>query len=97
MEDRDTDDVAAMIYSSGLTGYPMGAMLTQGNLDHNSDLMRICMDADDTDTTLTVIPCFHSFSASVQHAFHAPLRRHHLPHEEARLQGAAPRPRQAAA
>ena len=65
VEDRDTDDVAAMIYSSGLTGYPMGAMLTQGNLDHNSDLLRICMNGDDTDTTLTVIPCFHSFSASV--------------------------------
>lgn len=65
MEDRERDDVAVMIYSSGLIGYPMGAMLTQGNLDHNSDLMRICMNADETDTTLTVIPCFHSFSASV--------------------------------
>jgi len=65
VEDRDRDDVAAMIYSSGLTGYPMGVMLTQGNLDHNSDLLRICMNGDDTDTTLTVIPCFHSFSASV--------------------------------
>ncbi len=63
--DRDRDDVAVMIYSSGLSGYPMGAMLTQGNLDHNSDLLRICMNADETDTTLTVIPCFHSFSASV--------------------------------
>jgi long-chain acyl-CoA synthetase len=65
MEERDPDDVAAMIYSSGLTGYPMGAMLTQRNLDHQSDLMRLCMDGDDTDTTLTIIPCFHSFSASV--------------------------------
>ncbi len=64
-EDMDRDDVAAMIYSSGLTGSPMGAMLTQGNLDHNSDLMRVCADCDDTDATLTVIPCFHSFSASV--------------------------------
>lgn len=65
MEERDRDDVAVMIYSSALTGYPMGAMLTQGNLDHNSDLMRICMGADETDTTLTLVPCFHSFSASV--------------------------------
>ncbi|HOS97461.1 MAG TPA: AMP-binding protein, partial [Deltaproteobacteria bacterium] len=65
MEEREPDDVAVMIYSSGLTGYPMGAQLTQGNLDHNSDLLRICMEADDTDTTLTLIPCFHSFSASV--------------------------------
>lgn len=62
--DRGPDDVAAMVYSSGLTGYPMGAMLTHGNLDHNSDLMRVCMDSDATDTTLTIIPLFHTFSAS---------------------------------
>jgi long-chain acyl-CoA synthetase len=64
-EDLVPDDVAVIMYSSGLTGYPMGAMLTQGNLDHNSDTMRLCMDCDETDTTLTVIPLFHSFSASV--------------------------------
>jgi long-chain acyl-CoA synthetase len=64
VEDMDMDDVAAMIYSSGLTGYPMGAMLTHGNLDHNSDLVRVCLEGNDTDTTLTLIPCFHSFSAS---------------------------------
>jgi long-chain acyl-CoA synthetase len=64
-EDLSPDDVAVMIYSSGLTGYPMGAMLTQGNLEHNSDAMHICMDCNETDTTLTVIPLFHSFSASV--------------------------------
>ena len=63
-EDMDLDDVAVMIYSSGLTGYPMGAMLTQRNLDHQSDLVRLCLDGDDSDTTLTLIPCFHSFSAS---------------------------------
>ena len=64
VEEMDKDDVAVMIYSSGLTGYPMGAMLTHGNLDHNSDLVRLCLDGDDSDTTLTLIPCFHSFSAS---------------------------------
>lgn len=65
MEDMDPDDTAVMIYTAGLTGYPMGAMLTQRNLDHNSDLMRLCANADHTDTSLTIIPCFHSFSASV--------------------------------
>lgn len=64
VEEREPDDVAAMIYSSGLTGYSMGSMLTQGNLMHQSDLLRLCMDGDDTDTTLTIIPCFHSFSAA---------------------------------
>ena len=64
-EDLTPDDVAVIMYSSGLTGYPMGVMLTQGNLDHNSDTMRLCMDCNETDTTLTSIPLFHSFSASV--------------------------------
>ena len=64
-EDLSPDDPAVILYSAGLTGYPMGAMLTQRNLNHNSDLLRLCMDCDETDMTLTVIPLFHSFSASV--------------------------------
>jgi long-chain acyl-CoA synthetase len=64
VEEREPDDVAVMIYSSGLTGYSMGAMLTQGNLMHQSDLLSQCMEGDDTDTTLAIIPCFHSFSAT---------------------------------
>ncbi|MEA3221677.1 MAG: AMP-binding protein [Thermodesulfobacteriota bacterium] len=64
IEDMDPDDVAVMVYSSGLIGVPMGAMLTHGNLDHNSDLLRTCAGADETDTTLTLIPCFHTFSVS---------------------------------
>ncbi len=65
VEDFPPDTVASMVYSSGLTGYPMGAMLTHGNLDHNSDLMRTMMDCTHQDMTMTVIPLFHSFSASV--------------------------------
>lgn len=65
LEEVDPEDTAVMVYSSGLTGYPLGAMLTQKNLDHNSDAMRTCMDCDDTDTTLSVIPLFHTFSATV--------------------------------
>ncbi len=61
----DSHDVAAFVYSAGLTGYAMGAMLTHGNLDHNADLMRIVMGCGENDTTLVLIPCFHTFSASV--------------------------------
>ncbi len=63
-EDMDADDTAVMVYSAGLTGRPMGAMLTHRNLDHNSDLLRLCFEADHTDTSLTLIPCFHTFSVS---------------------------------
>lgn len=65
LEEVDPDDTAVMVYSSGLTGYPLGAMLTQRNLHHNSDAMRLCMDCDDSDTTLAIIPLFHTFSATV--------------------------------
>ena len=64
-EEMDPDEVVAMIYSTGLTGHHFGSMLTHKNLDHNSDLMRSCMNCDHTDTTLALIPCFHSFGATV--------------------------------
>ncbi len=63
-EDMDPDDTAVIVYTAGLTGYPMGAMLTHRNLDHNSDLLRLCQNGNDEDTTLALIPCFHTFGAS---------------------------------
>jgi long-chain acyl-CoA synthetase len=67
------DDVASMVYSSGLTGYPMGAQLTHGNLDHNSGLMGRVYNGTDKEAALTVIPCFHSFSASINMLSHLRL------------------------
>jgi len=63
-EDMQPNDMALMVYSAGLTGYPMGAILTYQNMYHNSDLLHLCFEADDSDTTLTLIPCFHTFSLS---------------------------------
>lgn len=63
--DTKRDDVASMVYSSGLTGYPMGAQLTHGNLEHNSGLMERHYNGNEKEMSLTVIPCFHSFSASI--------------------------------
>ena len=65
LTETSNDDVASMVYSSGLTGYPMGAQLTHGNLDHNSGLMERVYHSNDKEMSLTVIPCFHSFSASI--------------------------------
>jgi long-chain acyl-CoA synthetase len=65
LEEVDPDHMAVLLYTSGLTGHPLGAMLTHRNLEHNSDAMRLCMDCDDSDTTLAVIPLFHTFSATV--------------------------------
>jgi long-chain acyl-CoA synthetase len=59
------DDPAAMIYTSGLTGQPLGAVLTQRNLLTQSEVLRRCIDGTESDRNLSIIPFFHSFGASV--------------------------------
>jgi len=57
------DDPAAMIYTSGLTGKPRGAVLTHQNLYTQSELLRTVVNSDERDIGLAVIPLFHSFGA----------------------------------
>lgn len=66
------DDPAVMIYTSGLTGKPLGAMLTQHNLLTQSDLIRIVCKGTEHFRSLAVIPLFHSFGAVVNML--APIR-----------------------
>ena len=59
------DDPAVMIYTSGLTGEPLGAVLTHHNLSTQSPLLEdICHGTTD-DRGLCLIPLFHSFGATV--------------------------------
>ncbi len=55
-------DVAAILYTSGTTGFPKGVMLTHRNLVTNceSSLKRIALTR--RDVTLCILPMFHSFS-----------------------------------
>lgn len=56
---RGRDDVAAIVYTSGTTGRPKGAMLTVGNLASNArTLVRIWGWRDD-DVLLHALPVFH--------------------------------------
>ncbi len=57
------DDPAAMIYTSGLTGKPLGAMLTHHNLLTQSALLKLTCNGDESFRGLAVIPHFHSFGA----------------------------------
>lgn len=59
------DDPAVMIYTAGLTGKPLGAVLTYNNLATQADLLRLVCNGTKDDRSLAVIPLFHSFGAAV--------------------------------
>ena len=61
--DASEDDPAVMIYTSGLTGKPLGAVLTHGNLISQSRLLADLFEGSQRDTGLSLIPLFHSFGA----------------------------------
>lgn len=64
--DRDRGDLAALVYTSGTTGRPRGAMLTRGNLEANQDQSlagRFKVSADDV--VLLVLPLSHIYALNV--------------------------------
>lgn len=65
MPDIGMDDPAVMIYTAGLTGYPLGAVLTHRNLYAQADLLRSTCGVTAQDRGIAIIPFFHSFGAAV--------------------------------
>lgn len=65
--DIGSDDLAALVYTSGTTGKPKGAMLSHGNLCANLDQMSEvpALAATDTDVVLLVLPLFHIYALNV--------------------------------
>lgn len=56
---RGPDDVAAILYTSGTTGKPKGAMLTQANLVSNGDVLIDLWRFTPEDRLIHALPIFH--------------------------------------
>ncbi|HSL75497.1 MAG TPA: long-chain fatty acid--CoA ligase [Candidatus Limnocylindrales bacterium] len=64
--DRDGDDVAVILYTSGTTGEPKGAELTHDNLRKNAVISRDTLfDIGENDVVLGALPLFHTFGQTV--------------------------------
>ncbi|MEO7128165.1 MAG: AMP-binding protein, partial [Rhodoferax sp.] len=58
-ESVDQDEVAVIMYTSGTTGRPKGAMLTHGNLWWNNTNALLTLDLLENDVSLVMAPLFH--------------------------------------
>lgn len=60
------EDLAAILYTSGTTGFPKGAMLTHRNLASNVQSIREALQLEPgKDVLLVALPMFHAFAATV--------------------------------
>ncbi|QFK70500.1 fatty acid--CoA ligase family protein [Pradoshia sp. D12] len=67
----EEDDTALILYTSGTTGKPKGAMLTHKNLYSNARDVADYLQINEDDRVITVLPMFHVFCLTV--SLNAPL------------------------
>jgi long-chain acyl-CoA synthetase len=60
--DVDPESVAMILYTSGTTGAPKGAMLTHDGLITNAEIMMTTMGFEETDRSLCSLPLFYLFA-----------------------------------
>ncbi|MFF0904239.1 UNVERIFIED_CONTAM: long-chain fatty acid--CoA ligase [Kocuria sp. CPCC 205316] len=63
--DRDDDEPAVLLYTSGTTGRPKGAVLTHHNLRTNAELSASLFDLAPGDVMFGALPFFHVFGQTV--------------------------------
>lgn len=62
---RNADDTCVVLYTSGTTGMPKGAELTQQNIVMNALVAQNIMAAQADDVHLVTLPLFHTFGQTV--------------------------------
>lgn len=62
--DRDPDDLVALLYTSGTTGFPKGVMISSRNIMTNvaQGVARIGLGLEEHERLLGILPLFHSFA-----------------------------------
>lgn len=61
----DPSDLAVILYTSGTTGFPKGAMLSHYNLISNAIDSSQAIRVNHRDALICILPLFHSFAATV--------------------------------
>jgi long-chain acyl-CoA synthetase len=60
----EPDDIASIVYTSGTTGQPKGAMLTHRNIVSNALAGASCFEIGPGDNFLSVLPLHHTFETT---------------------------------
>ena len=61
----EPDDLASLVYTSGTTGLPKGAMITHANLLFTARAAEECLGVDDSQSTLLFLPLAHVFARMI--------------------------------
>lgn len=59
--------IATILYTSGTTGSPKGVTLTHANVAANTDAITTYLELTGSDSTVSVLPFYYSYGASVLH------------------------------